>query len=102
MVQRRPIFDEMAMITERWLAQTDEHRIDEPMINRRIRAALLTAMKMGVPLLREHVSRALGVDMFTPEGSRLVALGLFDIFSHNMIDSKTAESAGEGFEGGSG
>ena len=38
-----------------------------------IRAALVTAMNVGIPLLQDHVSRALGVDMFEPEGERLVA-----------------------------
>ncbi|MGA2836584.1 MAG: TetR family transcriptional regulator [Acidimicrobiales bacterium] len=91
-----PIFDEMATITERWLARSDAARADEPVVDRGIRAALLTAMALGIPLLREHVSRALGVDMFTPQGDRLVALGMLDIYSHRVIDDETAGSAGAG------
>ena len=56
-------------MTEQWLARSDEARPDTPAIDRRIRAALVTAMKVGIPLLHEHVSRALGVDMFAPKGS---------------------------------
>jgi hypothetical protein len=55
-------------------------------------------MKTGIPLLKEHVSRALGVDMFEPEGERLVALALLDIYSHALIDDGVAASAGVGFE----
>jgi AcrR family transcriptional regulator len=95
-----PIFDEMATITGRWLALADEARTDEPVIDRKVRAALLTAMALGIPLLREHVSRALGADMFTPEGDRLVALGLLDIYSHKVIDDDTARSASTGFDVG--
>ena len=88
------IFDEMVTMTEQWLARADQARSDPPTIDRRARAALVTAMKVGVPLLHEHVSRALGTDMFTPEGERVVALALLDIYSHPLLD-ETAVSAAE-------
>ena len=94
-----PIFDEMTAITERWLARADRNRPDEPVVDRTIRAALLTAMALGIPLLRHQVSRTLGTDMFSPEGDRLVALGLLDIYSHTVIDDHTARSASTGFSG---
>ena len=81
-----PIFDEMVTMAEQWLVRSDEDRPDTPATDRRIRAALVTAMKTGIPLLHEHVSRALGVDMFAPEGERLVALALLDMYSHAPID----------------
>jgi AcrR family transcriptional regulator len=92
-----PIFDEMAAATEQWLVRSDGLREDPPAVDRRVRAALLTAMALGVPLLREHVSRALGMDLFTPEGDRLAMLGLLDIYAHAVIDVETAGSAGAGF-----
>ena len=58
------IFDEMVTMTEQWLSRADEVRPDPPTIDSRIRAALITAMKVGIPLLHDHVSRALGTDMF--------------------------------------
>jgi AcrR family transcriptional regulator len=94
-----PIFDEMTAITERWLARADRNRPDEPVVDRTIRAALLTAMALGIPLLRHQVSRTLGTEMFSPEGDRLVALGLLDIYSHTVIDDDTARSASTGFGG---
>ena len=93
-----PIFDEMVTMAEQWLVRSDEARPDTPATDRRIRAALVTAMKTGIPLLHEHVSRALGVDMFAPEGERLVAQALLDIYSHALIDDGVATSAGTSFE----
>jgi TetR/AcrR family transcriptional regulator, regulator of cefoperazone and chloramphenicol sensitivity len=92
-----PIFDEMVMLTQQWLARADEGRPDPPAVDQRIRAALVTAMAAGIPLLHEHVSRAMGTDMFAPEGDRLVALGLLDIYSHNLISEETASAAEAGF-----
>jgi AcrR family transcriptional regulator len=94
------VFDEMVTMTERWLARADEARADPPAIDRRIRAALVTAMKVGIPLLHDHVSRALGTDMFEPEGERLVALALLDIYSHKLLDEEAVSAAEDGYGAG--
>ena len=94
------IFDEMVTMTEQWLSRADEVRPDPPAIDPRIRAALITAMKVGIPLLHDHVSRALGTDMFEPEGERLVALALIDIYSHRLLDDEDASAAKAGFVSG--
>jgi TetR/AcrR family transcriptional regulator, regulator of cefoperazone and chloramphenicol sensitivity len=94
-----PIFDEMVAMTEQWLTRADEVRPDPPAVDRRIRSALVTAMAMGIPLLRDHVSRAIGSDILEPEGDRLVVLALIDIYSHELLDARTAAAAGVGFEG---
>ncbi len=93
-----PIFDEMVAMTEHWLVRSDEIRVDSPTTDRKTRAVLVTAMKIGIPLLHEHVSRTLGEDIFEPEGERLVALTLLDIYSHVLIDDGTATSARDGYE----
>jgi AcrR family transcriptional regulator len=93
-----PIFDELVTMTEAWLARADDSRTDTPTVDRRVRAALVTAMKIGIPLLHEHVSRALGTDMFGPDGDRIVALALLDIYSHTLIDQDVATPAAEGYE----
>lgn len=54
-------------------------------------------MALGIPLLHEHVSRALGADMFEPEGDRVMALALLDIYAHPLLDDATATSARAGF-----
>jgi TetR/AcrR family transcriptional regulator, regulator of cefoperazone and chloramphenicol sensitivity len=92
------IFDEMVTLTEQWLERADAVRSDPPTVDRRIRAALLTAMAEGIPLLHEHVSRALGTDMFAPQGDRLVALALLDIYSHKLIDEEIASAVEAGFD----
>ena len=89
----RPIFEEMVTATELWLARADQARPDPPAVDRRIRATLVAAMKAGIPLLHEHVSRAMGTDMFGPEGDRLLALALLDIYSHTIIDAEAASAA---------
>ena len=81
-----PIFDEMVTQTEQWLARADEASPDPPAVDRRIRAALVTAMAAGIPLLHDHLSRAIGADIFDSEGDRLLALGLLDIYSHKLIN----------------
>jgi AcrR family transcriptional regulator len=93
-----PIFDELVTMTEAWLVRADAPRTDTAAVDRRIRAALVTAMKIGIPLLHEHVSRALGTDMFGPEGERLTALAMLDIYSHALIDHDVASSAAAGYE----
>ena len=93
----QPIFDEMVTATEQWLARADEARPDPPGVSRRIRAALVTAMAVGIPLLHEHVSRVLGADIFAPDGEQLLALGLLDIYSHALISEETVSAAESGF-----
>jgi len=91
------IFDEMVTATEQWLTRADQFRSDPPTVDRKIRAALVTAMKIGIPLLHDHVSRALGADMFEPEGDRIVALALLDIYSHKLLNAEAAAAAAAGF-----
>jgi len=88
------MFDEMVSAAELWLARVDAARAEPPALDRRIRAALVTAMKCGIPLLHEQLSEVFGTDIFGPEGRRLLALGLLDIYSHPLISREDA-AAGE-------
>jgi AcrR family transcriptional regulator len=90
------IFDEMVTMTEQWLARADAARPDRPAVDRRIRAALISAMASGIPLLHEQLSRTVGADIFGPDGGRLVALGLFDIYSHPLISAEEAAAGQAG------
>jgi AcrR family transcriptional regulator len=87
------LFDEMVGMTEEWLASTDETRTDPPAADRRARAAVLTAMALAVPVLHQHVSRGMGVDLFTPEGDHILARALIDIYSHALMSPKDAATA---------
>jgi TetR/AcrR family transcriptional regulator, regulator of cefoperazone and chloramphenicol sensitivity len=81
-----PMFNEMVMQTEQMLLDEDPRGIGQRACTGRIRAALLTAVSSVIPLFHEHLSRALGVDVLTPEGDRLVALALIDIFASRARD----------------
>ena len=59
---------------------------------------MLNAMALGVPLMREHLSRVLGVDTFSPEGDRLVAMAVLDIYAHTLVTSELAANARAAFE----
>ncbi|YCK36190.1 TetR/AcrR family transcriptional regulator [Actinomadura sp. ATCC 39365] len=87
-----PLFDGIAELSERWLEELDETRTDEPFAGRRARATVSTAMSLSVGVLHKHVSRGLGVDVFSPEGAHLLALTLLDLYSHPLL---TPEAAAE-------
>jgi AcrR family transcriptional regulator len=93
-----PLFDEMVDYSTRTVEQADERRSDTPMVDGRTRGAVLTAMSLGIPLLRQHLSRVLGADIFGDEGERLLTLASLDLYSHPLITPELAESARAGFE----
>ena len=64
----------------------------------RARAAVFTAMALGVPLLHAQLSRVLGVDTLSPEGDRQVAVALLDIYSHAQLSPELAASARAGLD----
>ncbi|MEU4545746.1 TetR/AcrR family transcriptional regulator [Nonomuraea dietziae] len=84
------VFDQMVELTEEWLAEADEKRPDTPDVDRRARATVGTAMALAVAVLHKHVSRGLGVDLYTPEGDLLLARTLIDIYSHPMLSVEDA------------
>ena len=85
-------------MTEQWPDRADESRPDPPEVDRRVRAAVVTAVAAGIPFHHEHVSRALGADMFAPEGDTKIAAALIDIYSHSLISVELASSARAGFD----
>ncbi|MGH3373271.1 MAG: TetR/AcrR family transcriptional regulator [Actinoallomurus sp.] len=92
------LFDEMVTMGEQWLTRADEGRSEPPPVDRRTRAALMTAMALGVPAFHEHLSRVLDIDVLSPEGDRRVALAILDIYSHSMISPEFAAAAKAGLE----
>jgi AcrR family transcriptional regulator len=91
-------FDQIVGLTEEWLGDAEELTDNEFFADRRTRAAVLSAMAMGVPLLREQLSRVLGVDSFSPEGERMVSMALLDIYSHVLITPELAAAARKAFD----
>ncbi|MER7498837.1 TetR family transcriptional regulator [Nonomuraea pusilla] len=88
-----PVFDGMVGMAEQWLAEADRDRTDPPFAERRVRAAVGVAMALAVPILHRHLSRNMGVDVFSPEGDHLLARALLDIYSHPMLTPDAAAAA---------
>jgi AcrR family transcriptional regulator len=91
-------FDQIVGLTEEWLGDAEEFTGNQFFADRHTRAAVLSAMAMGVPLLREQLSRVLGVDTFSPEGDRRVAMALLDIYSHVLITPELAAATRKAFD----
>src|SRR5262245_43830769 len=91
-------FDQIVALTEEWLGDAEGLTDDQFFADRRTRAAVLSAMATGVPLLRDQLSRVLGVDSFSPEGERRVSMALLDIYSHVLITPELAAAARKAFD----
>jgi AcrR family transcriptional regulator len=77
------MFDDIVERTEEWIGKhapdvTDDHRAF---------AAVMVGMQSGMLAMHEHVSRALGVDIFTTEGHLRLAGALTDFYSNPLLDS---------------
>ncbi|MFI6924398.1 TetR/AcrR family transcriptional regulator [Nonomuraea spiralis] len=88
-----PLFDEMTGIGERWLAAADRERGEAPDVPARARAAVMAAMALSVPVLYPHVARAMGADLSTPEGERLLMRTLIEIYSRPVLTPEAAAEA---------
>ncbi|NUO98244.1 MAG: TetR family transcriptional regulator [Nonomuraea sp.] len=88
-----PLFDEMTRIGEHWLAEADKERADPPDVEPRARAAVLAAMALSVTVLYPHVSRGMGVDLSSPEGSRLLMRTLIEVYSQPVLSPEAAAQA---------
>jgi AcrR family transcriptional regulator len=76
------MFDDMVALTEQWVTKhapdiTEDHRAY---------AAVLVGMQSGILAMHDHVSRALGVDIFTTDGHLRMAGALADFYSHPLLD----------------
>jgi AcrR family transcriptional regulator len=74
-------FDDMVTLTEQWVLRmapdvTDDHRAF---------AAVLVGMQSGLLAMHEHVSRALGADVFTTQGHMRMASVLIDFYVNPLL-----------------
>ncbi|MET9021782.1 helix-turn-helix domain-containing protein [Actinopolymorpha sp. NPDC004070] len=88
-----PVFDEMVDLGTQWHADLDQAQTDPPSASPRVRAAVHTAMALSLTVLQEHVSRAIGVDVMSPEGDNLVARALIDLYSRPLLNKDDAKKA---------
>jgi AcrR family transcriptional regulator len=76
------MFDDMVALTEQWIAKNAPDISED----HRAYAAVMVGMQSGMLAMHEHVSRALGVDIFTAEGHLRMAGALADFYSHPLLD----------------
>jgi TetR/AcrR family transcriptional regulator, regulator of cefoperazone and chloramphenicol sensitivity len=83
------MFGRMVEMGEQWI---DEQGIR--VADRRAYAAVLVAMQMGMFLLADQLSAALGTDVTKPAGHLRMMSGAIDVFTHPMpADQETAARA---------
>ena len=88
------MFDDMVLLTEQWLSK------NAPDVTEDYRgyAAVLVGMQSGILAMHDHVSRALGVDVFTAAGHVRMAGALADFYSHPLLDPEFAAQARRALE----
>ena len=96
------MFDRMVEMGEQWIAEQGI-RVADP----RAYAAVLVAMQMGMFLMADQLSAALGTDVTKPAGHLRMMSGAIDVFTHPLpadqeaaaravIDKLAAETLEEG------
>jgi AcrR family transcriptional regulator len=90
------LFDEMVRMSEAWFTGFVTEGSDVPV---RDRAAIVTAWGLAIPILFEHLSRAFGVDLSTPEGDTRLASALLDLYSRPVMSPEEAAAARAGLKG---
>jgi len=93
------LFDELVRMGEPWIAISDAQRGGEPDTPARVRAAVVAAWGLALPIMSAHLSRALGVDLSTPEGDALLASALLELYSQPLMSPEDAAKARAGLKG---
>lgn len=83
------MFDDMVALTEQWVSKHAPDIAEDY----RAYAAVLVGMQSGILAMHDHVSRALGVDIFTTGGHLRMASALADFYSHPLLDSEFVAKA---------
>ncbi len=79
------IFDDLVEITERYL-------VDQPgRADAHTRAVVFTAMRLGITVMHEHVSRGLGTDLFGAAGATRVAHATLDLVAPGIVPDGMTE-----------
>ncbi|WP_283135824.1 TetR/AcrR family transcriptional regulator [Rhizohabitans arisaemae] len=85
------MFAELVNVTEEHLAGDENPEADH-----RARAVVLTAMKLGITVLHEHVSRALGSDVYAAPAALRVGKAQLDLFRPEFLGRELFEQARKG------
>lgn len=87
------IFDEWLEDVKGQLEEAEEMGQVNPIEDKHGQAAVLVALQLGGIVLHEHVSRALGVDVLTPEGLVVEAPYALRLFSGELFNREVIEEA---------
>jgi AcrR family transcriptional regulator len=82
------LFADAVELSEEWLTRGDVDTTDL-----RAYAAVLVAMQMGVFVMREQLSQALGDDVGTPEGHARMMRGFVDVFAQPLLTPEQVTQA---------
>jgi hypothetical protein len=77
------LFDDAVRLSDDWLTRSDVETRDL-----RAYSAVLVAMQLGVFMLRDQVSRALGEDVDSPAGRIRLQRGFADAFSNALLTAE--------------
>jgi AcrR family transcriptional regulator len=77
------MFDDMVTLTEQWISKNAPDVTEDY----RAYAAVFVGMQSGMLAMHDHVSRALGVDVFSTDGHLRMAGALTDFYSHPLLDA---------------
>lgn len=97
------LYDEMVALTRRYLDAGERAGWARPSQDPHSRAVLLVTFELGVLVLGAHVSRALGVDVGTPDGAARWARSALELYTNGLltdgrwqeaVDDPTAASSG--------
>jgi TetR/AcrR family transcriptional regulator, regulator of cefoperazone and chloramphenicol sensitivity len=83
------VLERMIVLGERWIA---EHHAGETGDERAV-ACVLAAAQIGLLMVHEQISSALGVDVFSPQGHLRLAHALIDFYSTPLLGSDQAAEA---------
>lgn len=78
------LFDDMVNMTEQWIDKMAPDVTDD----KRAFAAVLVGMQSGLLAMHEHVSRAIGEDIFTTQGHLRITSALVDFYTRPLIDEE--------------
>ena len=90
------LFDEMVRLSETWFTGFVKDAGEAPS---RHKAAVVTAWGLAIPVMFDHLSRAFGTDLTTPEGYAQLATALLDLYSIPLMSPQEAAAARAGLKG---
>lgn len=83
------VLDRMIVLSERWIAAYHAAEASDE----RALACVLAAAQIGLLVVREQISEALGVDVSSPEGHLRLAHALIDFYSTPLLSPDLAAEA---------